>query len=62
LISLASVAGVEQATDHLHKLWHGSVAIVARDFERYAKTAAAFIRLVMIRIMLRRLTRSTTCA
>jgi len=26
----------------------------ARDFERYAMTAAAFIRLAMIRIMLRR--------
>ena len=28
---------------------------LARDFERYATTAAAFIRLAMIRIMLRRL-------
>ena len=28
---------------------------LARDFERYARTAAAFIRLAMIRIMLRRL-------
>ena len=28
---------------------------LARDFERYAKTVAAFIRLAMIRIMLRRL-------
>jgi len=28
---------------------------LARDFERYAATAAAFIRLAMIRIMLRRL-------
>jgi hypothetical protein len=28
------------------------------DFERYARTVAAFIRLAMIRIMLRRLTRS----
>jgi transposase len=35
---------------------------LARDFERYARTVAAFIRLAMIRIMLRRLTRSTTCA
>ena len=35
---------------------------LARDFERYATTvAAAFIRLAMIRIMLRRLTRSTLC-
>ena len=30
---------------------------LARDFERYARTVAAFIRLAMIRIMLRRLTR-----
>jgi hypothetical protein len=28
---------------------------LARDFERYATTVAAFIRLAMIRIMLRRL-------
>ena len=28
---------------------------LARDFERYARTTAAFIRLAMIRIMLRRL-------
>jgi hypothetical protein len=33
----------------------------ARDFERYATTVAAFIRLAMIRLMLRRLTRSTLC-
>jgi transposase len=33
----------------------------ARDFERYATTVTAFIRLAMIRIMLRRLTRSTLC-
>jgi transposase len=32
---------------------------LARDFERYARTSAAFIRLAMIRIMLRRLTRTT---
>jgi transposase len=30
---------------------------MARDFERYATTVAAFIRLAMIRIMLRRLTK-----
>ena len=30
---------------------------LARDFERYARSAAAFVRLAMIRIMLRRLTR-----
>jgi transposase len=32
-----------------------------RDFERYARTVAAFVRLAMIKLMLRRLTRSTTC-
>jgi transposase len=32
---------------------------LARDFERYARTVAAFVRLAMIRIMLRRLTRPT---
>jgi transposase len=31
---------------------------LARDFERYATTEAAFIRFAMIRLMLRRLTRS----
>ncbi len=34
---------------------------LARDFERYASTVAAVIRLAMIRIMLRRLSRSTGC-
>lgn len=33
---------------------------LARDFERYAKTGAAFVRLAMIRIMLRRLTKPTS--
>jgi hypothetical protein len=32
---------------------------LARDFERYAKTVAAFIRLAMIRVMLRRLAANT---
>jgi transposase len=32
---------------------------LARDFERYATTVAAFIRLAMIRLMLKRLTRSS---
>jgi transposase len=35
---------------------------LARDFERYARTVAAFIRLAMIRIMLRRLTRPAHCS
>jgi transposase len=30
---------------------------LARDFERYATTVAAFLRLAMIRLMLKRLTR-----
>ena len=34
---------------------------LARDFERYARTSAAFIRLAMIRIMLRRLTTLSLC-
>ena len=33
-----------------------------RDFERYARTVVAFIRLAMIKLMLRRLTRPTACA
>jgi transposase len=32
---------------------------LARDFERYARTVAAFVRLAMIRLMLRRLTNLT---
>ena len=35
---------------------------LARDFERYARTVAAFIRLAMIRIMLKRLTRPSPCS
>jgi transposase len=35
---------------------------LARDFERYARSAAAFVRLAMIRIMLKRLTRSAHCS
>jgi transposase len=35
---------------------------LARDFERYARSVAAFIRLAMIRIMLRRLTNPTPCS
>jgi transposase len=38
--------------------WISHFRRLARDFERYARTVAAFIRLGMIRIMLRRLTRS----
>ncbi len=34
---------------------------LARDFERYARTVVAFVRLAMIRIMLRRLTRPIPC-
>jgi transposase len=34
---------------------------LTRDYERYARTVAAFVRLAMIRLMLRRLTRSTAC-
>jgi transposase len=34
---------------------------LARDYERYARTVAAFVRLAMVRLMLRRLTRSTDC-
>ena len=35
---------------------------LARDFERYARTVAAFVRLAIIRIMLKRLTRPTPCS
>ena len=35
--------------------WISSCRRLAKDFERYARTAIAFVRLAMIRIMLRRL-------
>jgi putative transposase len=35
---------------------------LARHFERYARSAAAFVRLAMIRIMLKRLTRPAHCS
>ena len=35
---------------------------LARDFERYARTVVAFIRLAMIRLMLKRLTRPSLCS
>jgi transposase len=35
---------------------------LARDFERYARTTVAFIRLAMIRLMLRRLTKPSRCS
>jgi transposase len=37
--------------------WIGRNRRLARDFERHARKAAAFVRLAMIRIMLRRLAR-----
>jgi transposase len=39
--------------------WTTRYRRLGRDFERYAGTVAAFFRLAMIRLMLRRLTRST---
>ena len=35
---------------------------LARDFERHASTVVAFVRLAMIRIMLRRLARLNHCS
>ena len=35
---------------------------LARDYERYARSVAAWIRLAMIRLMLRRLTRPSHCS
>jgi transposase len=35
---------------------------LARDFERYARTVAAFVRLAMIKLMLRRLTKPAHCS
>jgi len=38
--------------------WISHFRRLARDFERHTRTVVAFIRLAMIRIMLRRITRS----
>lgn len=38
--------------------WISHFRRLARDFERYARSVIAFVRLAMIRIMLRRLTHS----
>ena len=35
---------------------------LTRDFERYARTVAAFVRLAMIRLMLKRLTKPSHCS
>ena len=35
---------------------------LARDFERYARTAAAFVHFAMVRTMLKRLTRPSPCS
>jgi len=42
--------------------WISRYRRLARDFERYARTVAAFIRLAMIRIMLHRLTKPVPCS
>jgi transposase len=42
--------------------WISRCRRLARDYERYGRTVAAFIRLAMIQIMLRRLTRSNPCS
>jgi transposase len=39
---------------------NGNARRSARDFERYARTVAAFIHLAMIRIMLKRLVASSS--
>jgi len=35
---------------------------LARDYERYATSVAAFVRLAMIRLMLKRLTKPSPCS
>ena len=42
--------------------WISQNRRLARDFERYARTVAAFVRLAMIRLMLKRLTKPTLCS
>jgi hypothetical protein len=52
----AAAAGFEA----LPKAWISRNRHLARDFERSAKTVVAFVRLAMIRIMLRRLAANTS--
>ena len=40
--------------------WIGRNRRLARDFERHLRIAAAFVRMAMIRLMLRRLTATTS--
>ena len=40
--------------------WISRCRRLARDYERYIRTAAAFVYLAMIRLMLRRLTATTS--
>jgi transposase len=42
--------------------WIGRNRRLTRDFERYARTVGAFVRLAMIRIMLKRLTKPSLCS
>jgi transposase len=42
--------------------WTSRYRRLTRDFERHARTVAAFFRLAMIRLMLRRLTRPNHCS
>jgi len=41
-------------------MWKPEHRRLARDFERHLRKAAAFVRLAMIRIMLRRLARPSS--
>jgi transposase len=40
--------------------WISNCRRLARDYERHSKTAVAFVKLAMIKIMRRRLARKTT--
>jgi len=42
--------------------WISQNRRLMRDFERYATSAAAFVRLAMIRLMLKRLTSPSLCS
>jgi len=42
--------------------WISQNRRLMRDFERYATTVAAFVRLAMIRLMLRRMTSPSICS
>jgi hypothetical protein len=54
------LGNIVQASVERTFAWLSRFRRLARDFERYARTVAAFIHLAMIRIMVKRLVASSS--